>query len=288
MGIIDGKVCVVTGSNSGIGRETAKALASMGAYVVMVTRSKERGTEAREAIIKETGNREVDLLICDLSIMSEVESLAEVITENYRHLDLLINNAGAVFSKRKVTPEGFENTFAVNYLAPFKLTHQLVPLLKYSAPSRVVNLSSGLYRRAHVNLEDLQSTKNYEGMKAYQNSKLMVLLFTYELARRLTGTGVTVNAVQPGFVATNLGRNTGSLISSIMFRLVRPLQLSPKEGAQTSIYAATSPELEGVTGRCFAKSSEVETSPESYDEDLQRRLYEKTLSLLNIEGVETM
>lgn len=288
MGTIDGKVIVVTGSNSGIGRETAKALASMGANVVMVTRSREKGTEAREAIIKETGNREVDLLICDLSIMSQVESLAEEITKKYSQLDVLINNAGAAFSKRTVTPERFESTFAVNYLAPFRLTHQLIPILKHSTPSRIVNLSSVLHRRAHVDLEDLQSTKSYDGMKSYQNSKLMVLLFTYELARRLTGTGVTVNAVQPGFVATNLGRNTESLISSIMFRLVRPLQLSPKEGAQTSIYTATAPELEGVTGRCFAKSTEVETSPESYDQDLQRRLYEKTIRLLKIEGIETM
>ena len=284
----DGKVCVVTGSNSGIGRETAEALASMGARVVMVTRSREKGSEAREAIIRATGNREVDLLICDLSIMSQVESLAEEITENYSLLDVLINNAGAVFSKRTVTLEGFERSFAVNYLAPFKLTHQLIPILKNSAPSRVINLSSGLHKRAHIDLEDLQSTKHYEGMKAYQNSKLMVLLFTYELARRLTGTSITVNAVQPGFVATNLGRNSGSLVSSIMFRLVRPLQISPKEGAQTSIYAATAPELDGITGKCFAKSAEVKTSPESYDEDLQKRLYEKTLSLLNIEGIKTL
>jgi len=276
------KVVIVTGSNSGIGRETALALAEMGATVVAVVRNRELGEQACEAIVTETGNELVDMMLCDLSSMSTIREFAREFKNKYNRLDVLINNAGAVFSKRDVTTEGFERTLAVNYLAPFLLTHELLPLLKTSAPARVINLSSGLARRAELNLDDLQTESGYKSRKVYGKVKLMVEMFTYELARQLENTGVSVNVVHPGFVATNLGRSSGSLSSRIMFGMMKPFQLSPKEGAETSVYVATSSELDGITGKCFTKNQETKTSEVSYDVNLQKQLWDATVSLLGL------
>ncbi len=276
------KVVIVTGSNSGIGRETALALAEMGATVVAVVRNRELGEQACEAIMAETGNELVDMMLCDLSSMSTIREFAREFKNKYNRLDVLINNAGAVFSKRDVTTEGFERTLAVNYLAPFLLTHELLPLLKTSAPARVINLSSGLARRAELNLDDLQTESGYKSRKVYGKVKLMVEMFTYELARQLENTGVSVNVVHPGFVATNLGRSSGSLSSRIMFGMMKPFQLSPKEGAETSVYVATSSELDGITGKCFTKNQETKTSEVSYDVNLQKQLWDATVSLLGL------
>ncbi|MFX1482295.1 MAG: SDR family oxidoreductase [Promethearchaeota archaeon] len=276
------KICIVTGSNSGIGRETALALTAMGGTVVAVVRNPELGKEACEAIVAETGNESIDMMLCDLSSMSEIRRFAEEFKSNYSRLDVLINNAGAVFSKREVTSDGFERTLAVNYLAPFLLTHELLPLLKASAPSRVINLSSGMTQNAELNLDDLQSESSYKSRKVYSHAKLLVEMFTYELARRLDNTGVSVNAVHPGFVATNLGRSSGSLSSRIMFGMMKPFQLTPKEGAKTSIYLATSPEVEGITGKCFKKKMEVETSEVSHDVTSQKQLWDATTDLLRL------
>ncbi len=272
----------MTGSNSGIGRETALALAEMGATVVAVVRNRELGEQACEAIMAETGNELVDMMLCDLSSMSTIKEFAREFKNKYNRLDVLINNAGAVFSKRDVTTEGFERTLAVNYLAPFLLTHELLPLLKTSAPARVINLSSGLARRAELNLDDLQTESGYKSRKVYGKVKLMVEMFTYELARQLENTGVSVNVVHPGFVATNLGRSSGSLSSRIMFGMMKPFQLSPKEGAETSVYVATSSELDGITGKCFTKNQETKTSEVSYDVNLQKQLWDATVSLLGL------
>ena len=173
-------------------------------------------------------------------------------------------------------------TLAVNYLAPFLLTHELLPLLKETAPSRVINLSSGLHKSAKLDLDDLQSESSYKSMTAYGSAKLMVVMHTYELARRLKDTGVAVNVVLPGFVATNLGRNTGSMMSRIMFGMMKPFQLSPKEGAETSVYVASSPDVEGVTGKCFSKKQVIESSEISYDTELQKQLWNSTISLLGL------
>jgi len=290
MNTMKGKICIITGSNSGIGKETAIGLAKMGATIIMVVRDQERGDKARKEIVKQTGNDSVDLMICDLSSMSSIRHFAEEFKKKYDRLDVLINNAGAVFSKREVTSEGFERTLAVNYLGPFLLTHELMDLLKSSAPSRIINVSSGLAKDGKVDLDDLQSEKNYPRMKAYSrrhapvydNAKLMVMMFTYELARRLKGSGVTVNVLMPGFTATNLGKSSGSLTSSIMFKMVRPMQQSAKKGAETSIYLASSNEVKDLTGKCFAKKRETETFPASYDEELQKRLWSKTESMLGL------
>jgi NAD(P)-dependent dehydrogenase (short-subunit alcohol dehydrogenase family) len=289
MSEMKGKICIVTGSNSGIGKETAIDLAKMGANVVMVVRNKERGEKAQKEIVKQSGNNSVDLMICDLSSMESIRHFAEEFKKKYKRLDVLINNAGAVFNKREVTPEGFERTFAVNYLGPFLLTHGLLDMLKSSAPSRIINVSSGLAKDGKVDLNDLQS-ENSTSKKAYSharspfyaNTKLMLILQTYELARRLQGSGVTANVLLPGFTATNLGRNTGSLRSSIMFKMVRPMQQSPKKGAETSIFLASSDEVKEITGKCFAKKKETMTCPASYDQDLQTCLWKKTESLLSL------
>ena len=277
-----GKIVIVTGSNSGIGKETALALAEKGATVVAVVRNQELGQQACETIVAETGNESVDMMLCDLSSMSTIRKFAEEFKSKYDRLDVLINNAGAVFSKREVTSEGFERTLAVNYLAPFLLTHELLPLLKTSAPSRVINLTSGLASRADLNLDDLQSECGYKSRKVYGSAKLMIEMFTYEMARRLENTGVSVNVVRPGFVATNLGRSSGSLSSRIMFGMMKPFQLSPKEGAETSIYVASSPEVEGVTGKCFRKCDVTATSEITYDIEKQKLLWEKTIDLLDL------
>jgi NAD(P)-dependent dehydrogenase (short-subunit alcohol dehydrogenase family) len=284
------KICVVTGSNSGIGKETALSLAKMGAHVVMVVRNQGRGEKARLEIVKQTGNNSIDLMICDLSSMDSIRRFAKEFKSKYDRLDVLVNNAGAMFNKREVTSEGFERTLAVNYLGPFLLTHELMDLLKSSAPSRIINVSSGLAKNGKVDLDDLQSEKNYRGTKAYSqvrapvyaNTKLMVMMFTYELARRLKGTGVTANVLMPGFVATNLGKNSGSLSSSLMFKMVRPMQVSAKKGAETSVYLASSGEVKDVTGKCLTKKKEVLTCPESYDEELQKRLWKKTETMLGL------
>jgi NAD(P)-dependent dehydrogenase (short-subunit alcohol dehydrogenase family) len=285
-----GKVCIITGSNSGIGKETATSLAKMGAHVVIVVRNQERGEKARLEIVKQTGNNSIDLMICDLSSMDSIRRFAQEFKRKCDRLDVLVNNAGAMFNKREVTPEGFERTLAVNYLGPFLLTHELLDLLKSSAPSRIINVSSGLAKDGKVDLDDLQSQKNYAGTKAYArvrapvyaNTKLMVMMFTYELARRLEGTGVTANVLMPGFVATNLGKNSGSLSSSLMFKMVRPMQVSSRKGAETSVYLASSSEVTNVTGKCFAKKKETTTCPESYDENLQKQLWNRTEIMLGL------
>ncbi|MBY8998256.1 MAG: SDR family oxidoreductase [Candidatus Thorarchaeota archaeon] len=280
--VLKDKVCIVTGSNSGIGRETALALAEKGATVVAVVRNKGSGEEACSEIIEVSGNSSVDLMICDLSSMESIRSFVAEFKSKYDRLDVLLNNAGAVISKRQVTNDGFERTIAVNYLAPFLLTHELLSVLKEGTQSRVINLSSGLHKRANLNLDDLQSESSYKSMNVYGSAKLMVVMHTYELARRLKDTGVSVNVVLPGFVATNLGRSSGSRASRVMFGMMKPFQLSPKEGAETSVYVASSPDVEGVTGKCFEKKAETESSEISYDVELQKQLWDATINLLGL------
>jgi NAD(P)-dependent dehydrogenase (short-subunit alcohol dehydrogenase family) len=279
---MSGKICVVTGSNSGIGKETALELMEMEATVIMVVRNQEKGQKALDEIIAQTGNHSGSLMLCDMSSMASIRSFAKEFKKRYNRLDVLVNNAGGQFSKREVTSEGFERTFMVDYLAPFLLTYELLDLLKASSPSRIINVSSGLAKNGKINFDDLQSTKNYKGMQVYSNSKLMLMMFNYELSRQLEGTGVTANALMPGFVATNLGKNSGSLRSSILFKLVRPMQINAKKGAETSVYLASSDEVRDVSGKCFAKKKEVVTCLASYDESIQKRLWDETVVLLGL------
>jgi NAD(P)-dependent dehydrogenase (short-subunit alcohol dehydrogenase family) len=247
----------------------------------MVVRNQQRGEKARAEIVEKTGNKSIDVMLCDLSSMDSIVHFAESFRRKYNRLDVLLNNAGAVLNKREITAEGFERNLAVNYLGPFLLTNKLLDVLRVSAPSRIINVSSGLHGSDRVDLTDLQSERNYKGMRAYGNAKLMLIMFTYELAKRLEGTGVTVNVLMPGFVATNLGKNSGSLRSRLLFRMVRPMQASAKKGAETSIYLASSPDVANTTGRIFRKKLEVSSSPSSYDVKLREQFWNKAEEMLS-------
>ena len=281
--MMDSKVVIVTGSNSRIGKATAKALTGMGATVVMAVRNREKGEMAQAEIADETGNESVSVMVCDLASKDSIKRFTEEFRSQHDRLDVLINNAGAVFAKLQLSVDGIESSMAVNYIGPFLLTRELFPLLKASAPSRIVNVSSGLSGTAEFDFDDLQRETGYKGMQAYAGSKLMLTTYTLELARRLEGTGVTANVVEPGFVATNLGRNSGSLLNSVMFTLVRPMQITPEKAAENSVYAATSPDLEGVTGKVFSKKQEKGTPPITHDGEARRRLWREALRLLGID-----
>jgi NAD(P)-dependent dehydrogenase (short-subunit alcohol dehydrogenase family) len=274
------RICMVSGANSGIGKATALGLAEMDATVVMVCRNQKWGEDAKEEIIKVTGNQSVDLLIADLSSQRAIIQLVTEFKRKYQRLHVLINNAGVLLQKRSLTVDGFETTFAVNYLAPFLLTHLLIDSIKASAPARIINVSSGTHSWAHLNLDDLQNEKRYEAWTAYSQSKLALILFTYELARRLKGTNVTANCLHPGVIDTNIGSIThvDHPISSKSFNKLR-------KGADTSIYLASSPEVEDVTAKYFVRKSVAKSSTESYDEMIAQRLWQISAELTNIENI---
>ncbi len=286
MGQMEGKVCIVTGSNSGIGKETALALASMGATVVMAVRSRERGEKALAGIAAKTESKKITLMICDMSSLRSIRDFAREFKSRYKRLDVLVNNAGAFVYRRQTTADGYERTFAVNYLGPVLLTHELLPLLKSSAPSRIINISSGIYRTGRLNLEDLQGGEKYRSMRMYANAKLMLMMYTYELARRLEGSGVTANVVVPGFVRTDLGRNSGSRLYSLSYKIMSPFQIGAKKSAETPVYLASSEEAADVTGKCFAKCKVKTTSSLSMDPEKQKRLWEATAAMLGLESLD--
>ncbi|EFH79770.1 SDR family oxidoreductase [Ktedonobacter racemifer] len=279
---MQGKICMVTGANSGIGKATALALAQMGATVVMVCRDRARGEEARSEITTKSRNNTVDLLQADLSSQQSIRQLVENFQHHYTHLHVLINNAGAAFTgRRRETMDGLEMTFAVNYLAPFLLTHLLLNVLKASAPARIVNVSSNSHEAGYIQLDDLQA-EHHRSMRAYEQSKLAVVLFTYELARRLQGTGVTANCLHPGFVATHIGQRDVGPAVRLLVKGIGSFGTSPQEGAKTSIYLASSPQVEGVTGQYFVKSIPKRSASISYDESLQRQMWEQSAKLVNV------
>ncbi|HUK75668.1 MAG TPA: SDR family oxidoreductase [Nitrososphaerales archaeon] len=271
--MMDGRTCLVTGANSGIGRETALALAKMNARVVMVCRNKQKGESMRDEISRASGNTSVDLLLCDLSSLANVRGLAAEVQERYERLHVLVNNAG-LFSFSGRTPDGFEPTFEVDYLAPFLLTNLLLGLLKASAPARVVNVASAAHYGGHVDLAAIERKETPSGWSAYSNSKLELVMFTYELARRLRGTGVTANCLHPGAVATHIWKMPPAV--------VRPFLRSAKKGAETSVYLASSPEVETTSGEYFDDKSPKRSSEESYDEGKARALWELTARLVGL------
>jgi retinol dehydrogenase 14 len=280
-GAMDEKVCLITGATSGIGKATAMGLANMGASVVMVGRDRSRGETAMAEIKEGSPNASVDLMLADVSSQEQIRRLADEFREAYPRLDVLINNAGVFLSKRITTADGIEMTFAVNHLAYFLLTNLLLDMLKASAPSRIVNVSSGAQSNGTIDFGNLQGEKGYKGTKAYSQSKLANVLFTYELARRLEGTGVTANCLHPGAVRTNFGSGSSGVFG-FMVRALRPLMISPEKGAETSKYLAFSPEVEGLSGRYFVKKAEARSSDESYDEKIARRLWEVSAELTNL------
>src|SRR5947209_8937278 len=280
---MQGKICMVTGANSGIGKATALALAQMGATVVMVCRDRARGEQARSEITTKSRKNAVDHLQADLSSQQSIRHLVGTFQHHYPHLHVLINNAGAAFpGRRRETVDGLEMTFAVNYLAPFLLTHLLLDVLKASAPARIVNVSSGSHKAGYIKLDNLQSKNPYGSMKVYGQAKLAVVLFTYELARRLEGTGVTVNCLHPGFVATHFGQRDAGPAFRLLVKVIGSFGTSPEKGAKTSIYLASSPKVEGVTGTYFVKSVPKRSAAISYDEPLQRQLWEQSAKLVNL------
>lgn len=273
------KVCVVTGANSGIGKETALALAGKGATVVLVCRSESRGTDALNDIKAQTGNDAVSLVVADFSSQRQVREAAAAILGKHDRLDVLVNNAGVTPWERRVTDEnGLELIFAVNHLAPFLLTNLLLDLLKSSAPARIVTVSSGAHRRVPLNFDDLQNEQRYVPFDVYSQSKLANVYFTYELARRLEDTGVTVNCLHPGVVSTALFRHLPRFLG-LAVKLARPLLLTPAQGADTVIYLAAAPEVAEVSGRFFERREAVESSPVSYDVAAAQRLWEVSEAL---------
>ena len=274
---MDGKVCIVTGANAGIGLATAVGLAELGATVVMVCRSQARGEAALQEVQERTGNDAVHLLLADLASLAEVRQVAATFKQQFDRLDVLINNAAVITLKREETVDGLERQFAVNHLAPFLLTNLLLDDLKASAPSRIVNVSSGVHAAAQIDFADLQSNKRYRRSEVYGRTKLMNVLFTKDLARRLAGSGVTANALHPGVPATKLSKNYSGreMPASASFAELQ-------EAAQTSIYLATSPEVAGVSGKYFANSRERDSSIASQDADTARHLWEVSAQLTNL------
>ncbi len=280
-GSMDGKVVLITGGTSGIGKAAATALAGMGAEVVVTGRDRERGEDAVEDVRRESGSEKVSLMLADLAVQAEVRRLAREFEASHDRLDVLANNAGLVLNRRTETSDGIETTLAVNHLAPFLLTNLLLDLLKKSAPSRIITVSSEAQRWGKMDLDDLQSKRSYRAFPVYGKTKLANIMFTYELAERLEGTGVTANCIHPGGVNTNFGKNNRGPMT-LLFRLMKPFMRTPEQGADTLVYLATSPDVDGMTGRYLSDRKVMSSSEESYDENLRKKLWEASEELTGL------
>jgi NAD(P)-dependent dehydrogenase (short-subunit alcohol dehydrogenase family) len=283
---MQGKICLVTGGSAGIGEVTARELARQGAQVVIVSRNAERCAAAVERIQKATGSLGLSYIAADLSTQAEVRRAAQVFTEQYDRLDVLVNNAGAWFMRRRLSADGIEMSFALNHLSYFLLTHLLLPALQASPAGRMVIVSSDAHFGSQLNFDDLQTRRFYEGFRAYSRSKLANVLFCYELARRLQAGGsqsakITANVLHPGFVASQFGKNNGRVMAWVM-DIAHRFGISPEEGAQTSLYLACSPEVAGVSGKYFTKMKATPSSPASYDLIAARRLWEISLQMCGL------
>ncbi len=274
------KICVITGATSGIGKETALALAGMGAHLILINRNSHKAEQLAAEIANKAGNSQVDLITADLSSMSQVKAAAAEINQKYDHIDVLVNNAGGMNEKYEETAEGFEKTFATNYFAMFLLTDLLLEKLKAAPSGRIVNVSSTAHRGGHIDLSNLMLKQGFAPFKAYSNTKLAVNLFTFELARRLQGTRVTANCLHPGVVATNFG--AGTFVIGTAYRLGKMFMIDSKQGAQTQIYLASSPEVAGVSGKYFDESKIAQPSDASLDADLAAKLWMETERLLGV------
>ena len=277
-----GRTVLVTGGTGGIGLATATGLASLGARVGIVGRTAERGAGAASAIRRSVPSAEVDVFSADLSEQAQVRRVAGEVRAAYPRLHVLVNNVGGYWAHRHVTADGLEHTFALNHLAPFLLTHELRDLLEASAPSRIVTVSSGAQAMGRIDLDDLQGERAYNGQRAYNQSKLANVLFTYELARRLEGTGVTATTLHPGVVRTAFGAEDSGGVMRLMIPVARRFMKSPEQGAATSVYLASSPEVEGVTGTYFANRRPKRSARASYDNELARRLWEVSAELTGV------
>jgi NAD(P)-dependent dehydrogenase (short-subunit alcohol dehydrogenase family) len=275
-----GKTVLVTGGTSGIGKATAEGCARLGARVGIAGRDRRRAESAASGIKDSTGGT-VDVFVADLSSLAEVRRLAGEVLDAYPRLDVLVNNAGGTWATRHATADGLERTFAVNHLAPFLLTWLLLDRLKASAPSRIVTVASAMESMAKIDFDDLQGTARYGATRAYNQSKLANIMFTYELARRIAGSGVTATVLHPGVVRTSLGTGDMPAVNKLA-SIGRPLMKSPEQGAATSVYLACSPEAEGITGAYFVGCKARESSKRSRDPDAARRLWQASARLAGL------
>jgi NAD(P)-dependent dehydrogenase (short-subunit alcohol dehydrogenase family) len=272
MSDMQGRVCLVTGATDGHGRAVARALARRGADVVLHGRSPEKCRRVQHEIAAENGGKSPEILLCDLASREAIDRAASEFLAGGRPLHVLVNNAGLVSQARQLNAEGIELTFAVDYLAVFQLTLRLLPRLLESAPARIINVASDTYRMARLDFEDLQLERGYSFMRAYARSKLATVYFTLELARRLEGRGVTVNAVDPGPVASNIGANNPGLAYRIVSPVIRHLFPSPDRAARTALMLATDPKLEGETGGYY-RSGRKRERPLAFDPEVSGRLW---------------
>jgi retinol dehydrogenase-14 len=280
-GPMAGRTVLVTGGTGGIGRATALGLATMGAHLAITGRDRER-TEGAARDIRAAGGGTVDVFVADLSSQSEVRRLADDVLQRLSRIDVLVNNVGGYWNTRHVTADGLERTFALNHLAPFLLTNLLLDRLKQSAPARVVTVSSNMQAIGRIDLDGLQGERSYSGARAYNQSKLANVLFTYELARRLQDASVTANALHPGVVRTSFGAEDPSGVQRLFTPLMRPFMKAPTRGAATSIHVASAPDLEQVTGRYFANSKVKRSSRRSYDEAAAAQLWQVSADLVGL------
>ena len=278
---MNNKICLVTGATAGIGRATAQGLAQAGATVIIVGRNPDKSAAAAAHIGQASGNPAVHALTADLSVQADVRRLAQTVGDRYPRLDVLVNNAGGAFWRRRLSADGIELTWALDYLNVYLLTRLLLPSLQASPAGRVVTVSSGGHHAATLDFDDLQFRRSYFIFRAYARAKYAEIMFTYELARRLAGTRVTANVLHPGVVATNIWG-----LSPVLMRLFRPLiyrfALTPEGGAQTSLYLATSPEVEGITGQYFSDQRPARSAPGTYDEAAARRLWDLSAQLTGL------
>lgn len=278
---MSGKICLVTGATAGIGEVTAGALAKQGATVVIISRNQQRCEDSVARIRQDAQNPAVDYLVVDLSSQTEIRRVVEQFQQKYARLDVLVNNAGGFFGRRQESVDGIELTWALNHLNYFLLTQLLLDMLRASAPARVINVSSNAHFGAQINFDDLEYRRGYFGWRVYGQSKLANVLHAYELARHLDGTRVTVNALHPGFVATRFASNNGWLYR-VGLRVAHLIALAPEKGARTSIYLASSPQVEGITGKYFVEEKPVSSSPQAYDEVVARRLWEVSAEMVGL------
>jgi len=278
---IKGKKCLVTGATSGIGKVTARELASLGAHVIIVSRNEEKCKNTIREIQQDIGNRTLEYYVADLSVQQEIRDLVDRFAEQHDSLDALINNAGALFTSRKESTDGIEMTLALNHLNYFLLTNLLLEHLKNAPSARIINVASAAHHGATIDFEDLQKEEKYSGMNVYGQSKLANILFTYELDRRLQDEPITVNAMHPGFVGSNFGKNNGGLIKLAM-SVMHIFARSPEEGADTAIYLASSPKVQEVSGKYFMDKRQKRSSEESYNEQMAKRLWEVSAELTGL------
>lgn len=283
-GPMSGRTVLVTGGTGGIGRATAAGLAGLGARVAITGRDPTRTAAAAAGIAAETGNSAVDGFAADLSSQAGVRDLAAAVLASYPRLEVLVNNVGGYWAHRHLTADGLERTFALNHLAPFLLTHLLLDRLTASAPARVVTVSSGAQAMGRLDFEDLQSEHGYSGQAAYNASKLANVIFAFELARRLEGTGVTSTVLHPGVVRTSFGAEDQTRLFAVLSHLVRPFMKTPARGAETSIYLASAPDVDGVSGAYFANRKAKRANKLAYDPTTAARLWQVSAELADITG----